>query len=109
MLVSALCVLKNEGIIHADIKPENIFVGWEDIIDEECFCRTSSTHFFSPIPTDHFEVRLGDFGSAIHKCEVSKFYADFEVQSLPYRSPEVLLGVPFGEKIDIWVAGYCSA
>jgi serine/threonine protein kinase len=33
------------------------------------------------------------------------YHDDFEVQSLCYRAPEVLLGRPFGAPIDMWSLG----
>ena len=130
-LVAALAVLKEEKIVHADIKPENVFIrptrqwygrddhgasdGDGDVVarpdmpvlprkrrakGEASLCAN-----FLSLPSDDFEVNLGDFGNSCHMSEVSKFYQDFNLQSLPYRSPEVLLGVPFGSQIDIWSLG----
>ena len=110
-LASALCVLRTEGIIHGDIKPENIFI--------------ESRHWNHPHPHIHpnsdkkliewanipneFTLKLGDFGSSVCVSEAAKFFTDFSIQSLPYRSPEVLLGVPFGQQIDIWSTGVVLA
>jgi serine/threonine protein kinase len=38
---------------------------------------------------DAFELRLGDFGNSVHVSEVAQYYADFDMQTLPYRAPEV--------------------
>lgn len=40
-------------------------------------------------------------------CEenISQYYGDFELQSLWYRAPEVLMGLPFGIPIDMWSLG----
>jgi serine/threonine protein kinase len=101
-LISALWLMKSESIIHCDIKPENVFVQssrlsaslsrltWADIPDDASFC-------------------LGDFNSSVHSSEAVKLFADFAVQSLPYRSPEVLLGVPFSSQIDVWSVGIILA
>lgn len=51
------------------------------------------------------QVLLGDFGNAIHVSEAKSYYSDFELQSLPYRAPEVLIGQPFGTQIDVWSVG----
>lgn len=108
--MSALSILRAEGIIHADIKPENIFLQLRDESQNTSLTLNSSEtnaslNLFSSLCQDDFEVRLGDFGNAFHKSEVSKFYDDFSIQSLPYRSPEVLMGIPFGDKIDMWSLG----
>lgn len=109
-LVSALCVLRSEGIIHADVKPENCFVKFDD--EAAVTSRgTSLQHSWQHLqlsdlpPTAEYEVLLGDFGNAIHVSEVSQYYIDFQIQSLPYRAPEVVLGIPFGPAIDMWSLG----
>lgn len=98
-LAYALCIMREEGIIHGDIKPENIFIESSSWLE----CKPSILTW-SDIPED-FTVKLGDFGSSVHVSEALKFFTDFSIQSLPYRSPEVLLGVPFGQQIDIWSVG----
>ncbi len=45
----------------------------------------------------------------MHVSEVKKHFVDFSVQSLPYRCPEVLFGVPFNYQIDIWSMGIVLA
>ena len=50
-------------------------------------------------------VRLIDFGNAIRPSEAVRYYDDFEIQSLGYRAPEVLAGVPFGYAIDMFSLG----
>lgn len=37
--------------------------------------------------------------------EVSLYYDEFELQTLLYRAPEAMFGVPFGPEIDIWSLG----
>ena len=48
------------------------------------------------------KVKVIDFGSASH---VSKAVQSTYLQSRYYRAPEILLGLPFGEAIDIWSLG----
>jgi len=111
-LVSALCVLRSEGIIHADIKPENCFVKFYDdgAVTSRATSR-SSLHSWQHLqlndlpPIAEYEVVLGDFGNAIHITEVSQYCIDFQIQSLPYRAPEVVLGIPFGPAVDMWSLG----
>ena len=128
-LAIALCVLRKEGAIHADIKPENCFIrskrdpsqsfttpsssGNLPGLRNPSPCTSSSTSTQYSILasdsqkdlSDDFDLHLGDFGNSIHVSDVSKYYTDFEIQSLPYRAPEVLLGVPFGHQIDVWSLG----
>jgi serine/threonine protein kinase len=82
----ALSKLKKLGLIHADLKPENIM-----LVD--------------PI-RQPFKIKVIDFGSASH---VSKAVQSTYLQSRYYRAPEILLGLPFCESIDIWSLGCVMA
>ena len=67
------------GIIHCDLKPENILLK-------------------NPKRT---AIKLIDFGSS---CKIGKTMYPY-IQSRFYRSPEVLLSLPYDEKIDMWSLG----
>ncbi|VDL70750.1 unnamed protein product [Nippostrongylus brasiliensis] len=78
-VLTALLKLKSLGLIHADLKPENIM-----LVD----------------PTNQpFRVKVIDFGSASHR---SKAVTNTYLQSRYYRAPEIILGLPFREAIDMW-------
>lgn len=81
-VLTALLKLKNLGLIHADLKPENIM-----LVDPVRF---------------PYRVKVIDFGSASH---VSKAVCSTYLQSRYYRAPEILLGLPFCEAIDMWSLG----
>ena len=102
--VSAISILKSEGIVHADIKPENIFIYGQLLSGRDGEDGQIGVMSLGDLPND-FVVKIGDFGNSFVKSEASKFYEDFDMQSMPYRSPEVLMGVPFGDKIDVWSLG----
>uniref|UniRef100_A0A3P8Y8N2 Protein kinase domain-containing protein n=1 Tax=Esox lucius TaxID=8010 RepID=A0A3P8Y8N2_ESOLU len=87
-IIKALVKLKELAIIHADLKPENVMV-----VDH---CRHP------------FRVKLIDFGSASILNEV-RFVKEPYIQSRFYRSPEILLGLPFCEKVDMWSLGCVMA
>ncbi|XP_072172100.1 homeodomain-interacting protein kinase 1-like [Diadema setosum] len=78
----ALLKLKTLGLIHADLKPENIM-----LVD--------------PV-RQPYRVKVIDFGSASH---VSKAVCSTYLQSRYYRAPEIILGLPFCEAIDMWSLG----
>uniref|UniRef100_A0A3Q3N1C2 non-specific serine/threonine protein kinase n=1 Tax=Mastacembelus armatus TaxID=205130 RepID=A0A3Q3N1C2_9TELE len=78
----ALKKLKSMGLIHADLKPENIM-----LVD--------------PV-RQPYRVKVIDFGSASH---VSKALCSTYLQSRYYRAPEIILGLPFCEAIDMWSLG----
>ena len=75
-LVQCLRMLSREKIIHCDLKPENILL--RD--------RTSSS------------IKMIDFGSSCFTNQRIYTY----IQSRFYRSPEVILGLPYGPPIDMW-------
>eukprot|EP00922_Rhytidocystis_sp_ex-Travisia-forbesii_P033653 GHVS01049981.1.p1 GENE.GHVS01049981.1~~GHVS01049981.1.p1 ORF type:complete len:952 (+),score=208.61 GHVS01049981.1:86-2941(+) len=66
-------------LIHCDLKPENIL-----ICDEE-----------------RCAVKVIDFGSSCFEDDNLSTY----VQSRSYRAPEVLLGLPYDHKVDMWSLG----
>ncbi|CCA68333.1 related to YAK1-ser/thr protein kinase [Serendipita indica DSM 11827] len=78
-LLDALTVLKEARLIHCDLKPENILL----------------RSLQSP------QIKIIDFGSACHEKQTVYTY----IQSRFYRSPEVLLGVPYTSAIDMWSLG----
>uniref|UniRef100_A0A8D0KTR8 Protein kinase domain-containing protein n=1 Tax=Strix occidentalis caurina TaxID=311401 RepID=A0A8D0KTR8_STROC len=87
-LLAALLKLKELSTIHADLKPENIM-----LVD----------HARYP-----FHVKLVDFGSACtltEACHIKQPY----IQTRFYRAPEILLGLPFCEKVDVWSLGCVMA
>ncbi|XP_077372521.1 homeodomain-interacting protein kinase 3a [Festucalex cinctus] len=81
-VATALKKLKSLGLIHADLKPENIM-----LIDPS---------------RQPYRVKVIDFGSASH---VSKAVCSTYLQSRYYRAPEIILGLPFCEAIDMWSLG----
>lgn len=81
-VATALKKLKSLSLIHADLKPENIM-----LVD--------------PV-RQPYRVKVIDFGSASH---VSKTVCSTYLQSRYYRAPEIILGLPFCEAIDMWSLG----
>ncbi|CAA9997622.1 unnamed protein product [Nesidiocoris tenuis] len=78
-LVQCLKLLYKENIIHCDLKPENVLLKQ----------RGSSC------------IKVIDFGSSCYSDQRVYTY----IQSRFYRSPEVLLGLPYGTPIDMWSLG----
>lgn len=78
-LLEACAQLKNFQIIHCDLKPENILL-----------CQP-----------DRPDIKVIDFGSACFTRRTIYSY----IQSRFYRSPEVILGLPYTESIDMWSLG----
>ncbi|XP_055911816.1 serine/threonine-protein kinase minibrain isoform X2 [Eupeodes corollae] len=80
-LCTALLFLSTPGlnIIHCDLKPENILL---------CNPKRSA-------------IKIVDFGSS---CQLGQRIYQY-IQSRFYRSPEVLLGIPYDLAIDMWSLG----
>lgn len=78
-ILKSLVFLHSLGLIHADLKPENILM--------KSYSRQ--------------EVKIIDLGSSCFVTDRASSY----VQSRSYRAPEVILGLSYGQKIDIWSVG----
>eukprot|EP00388_Colpodella_angusta_P021721 GDKJ01055246.1.p1 GENE.GDKJ01055246.1~~GDKJ01055246.1.p1 ORF type:complete len:439 (-),score=-11.26 GDKJ01055246.1:86-1321(-) len=78
-LLVSLAFMWQEQIVHCDIKPENVLLRYEN--------KTS--------------LKLIDFGSSCFENERIYTY----IQSRFYRAPEIILGIPYGKKIDMWSLG----
>lgn len=78
-ILKCLSLLYSHNVIHCDLKPENILLAG---------------------PTNS-SVKVIDFGSS---CFTSQRIYTY-IQSRFYRSPEVILELPYGPAIDMWSFG----
>ncbi|KAE8304227.1 Kinase, CMGC DYRK [Giardia duodenalis] len=78
-LLIAFAYARKLRIIHADVKPENILLR----------------------EPDKSSIKVIDWGSGAMVSETIYSY----IQSRFYRAPEVILGLPYGQEIDIWSIG----
>ncbi|RDY02047.1 Serine/threonine-protein kinase PRP4-like protein, partial [Mucuna pruriens] len=80
-LFIALKHLRNCGVLHCDIKPDNMLVNEAKNV-----------------------LKLCDFGNAMFagKNEVTPYLV-----SRFYRAPEIILGLPYDHPLDIWSVGCC--
>uniref|UniRef100_A0A3B3HH51 Protein kinase domain-containing protein n=1 Tax=Oryzias latipes TaxID=8090 RepID=A0A3B3HH51_ORYLA len=83
-MFQALKALKSIGVVHCDIKLDNIM-----------FADKISLKF-----------KLIDFGLAV---ETKELPTGTEIQATPFRAPEVILGLPLDESIDMWALGVSLA
>ncbi|XP_062231624.1 uncharacterized protein LOC133929053 isoform X2 [Phragmites australis] len=77
--LEALVYLQHLNIVHCDLKPENILL--------KSYSRS--------------EIKVIDLGSSCFLSDNLTLY----VQSRSYRAPEVILGLPYDQKIDVWSLG----
>jgi dual specificity tyrosine-phosphorylation-regulated kinase 2/3/4 len=71
--------MRDENIIHCDMKPENILLKSKD----------------------KSGIKVIDFGSSCFSDQRIYTY----IQSRFYRAPEIMLGIPFTTAIDMWSVG----
>uniref|UniRef100_A0A3B3IPH3 Protein kinase domain-containing protein n=1 Tax=Oryzias latipes TaxID=8090 RepID=A0A3B3IPH3_ORYLA len=83
-LLKALKALKSIGVAHCDIKLDNIMFAELDSVN----------------------VKLIDFGLAV---ETKKLSTETKIQVTPFRAPEVILGLPLDESVDMWALGMVLA
>uniref|UniRef100_A0A3P9JZQ1 Protein kinase domain-containing protein n=1 Tax=Oryzias latipes TaxID=8090 RepID=A0A3P9JZQ1_ORYLA len=83
-LLKALKALKSIGVAHCDIKLDNIM--------------------FADL--DDMNVKLIDFGLAVEAKELS---TRTRMQVTQFRAPEVILGLPLDESVDMWALGMVLA
>lgn len=75
-VLGALIELAKIGVVHCDLKPENVLVK-------------------NPY---NMQIKIIDFGSAFYHFKEKCFY----VQSRYYRAPEVLMNMTYNSAVDIW-------
>lgn len=118
-ILLALDFLHTEAkIIHTDIQENNVMLSVEDESILVAFEQAEKSNpsprkmvgdrviYLSrdlEIPKVHGRPILSDFGEARFSSSIGTQWED--VQPLIYRAPEVLLRMPWDEKIDIWNVG----
>ncbi|XP_040503934.1 cyclin-dependent kinase-like 5 isoform X5 [Gallus gallus] len=80
-LIKAIHWCHKNDIVHRDIKPENLLISHNDVL------------------------KLCDFGFARNLSEGSNANYTEYVATRWYRSPELLLGAPYGKAVDMWSVG----
>uniref|UniRef100_A0A3P9JEJ5 Protein kinase domain-containing protein n=1 Tax=Oryzias latipes TaxID=8090 RepID=A0A3P9JEJ5_ORYLA len=82
-LIVALKGLNSVNLVHCDIKLDNIM-----LVDQV---------------SEPFRVKLIDFGLAE---KIGHMRTGATMQNICYRAPEVILGLPLDQSVDLWTVGY---
>uniref|UniRef100_A0A3P9H2S1 Protein kinase domain-containing protein n=1 Tax=Oryzias latipes TaxID=8090 RepID=A0A3P9H2S1_ORYLA len=85
-LLISLKGLKSINLVHCDIKLDNIM-----LVNQV---------------SEPFRVKLIDFGLASKTTDIQM---GTRLQNICFRAPEVILGLPLDERLDMWTVGYVLA
>ena len=81
-LAKALKFINEQGVVHRDIKPNNIYI--------------------KELSKNKYITKLGNFGSAIYKKEIND---SLPMGTIFYTAPEIIKNQDYDEKCDMWSLG----
>ena len=81
-ILSAIDFIHNNGFVHTDLKPENLL--------------------YTDLEKKKVLIKVADFGSA---SLINQLIIRTRIQSMFYKAPEVIMGLPLNEKVDVWSIG----
>ncbi|GIZ44610.1 hypothetical protein CKM354_000780400 [Cercospora kikuchii] len=115
VIVTALDLMHQAGVVHTDLSPNNILIG----ADENTIAKVEQAELDSPsprkvladrtihlsyaMPTSYDPPVITDFGAARLGEPGQKYSGD--VMPGVFRAPEVIAGIQWDSQIDIWSVG----
>ena len=104
-ILIALAEMEKKGLVHGDIKPENILFSFRNYGPMESFSEYSSNlaQFSHSLVTDELDYNIVDVmlidwsSSSVGYNQVATY-----MQSRYYRAPEVIMRSTYGPGIDVW-------
>eukprot|EP00924_Labyrinthula_sp_SR-Ha-C_P005320 augustus_masked-scaffold_1-processed-gene-28.35-mRNA-1 protein AED:0.45 eAED:0.45 QI:0/-1/0/1/-1/1/1/0/448 len=105
-IASALEYCRTQGVVHRDIKPDNIMICVKDV-EKETIVRDTNT--IQILKTQEINIKLIDFNLA---TKMSEFEVGMDMISgacgtFHYMSPEMHMGYRYSFKTDVWSFGVC--
>lgn len=105
-LIRSVCFLHDLGIIHTDLKPENVVLCDESYVEKNLppavirslSARRRDASGGKRKILRNPEIKLIDFGSAVFHKE----YHPPVISTRHYRAPEVILGLGWSFPCDVW-------
>jgi len=99
-ILKAVDFIHNSNLVHTDLKPENILLSIDNENNNNSNKEQASQN--TDLIKNKVTIKIADFGST---CIRENLLKKTNIQSMYYRAPEVIIGLPLNEKVDVWSIG----